>query len=57
MTLKINPNQLNNPATSDWLRAALQDALRPDPLDALNDAQILEEILKARHDALVAQNQ
>ena len=30
MTLKINPNQLNNPATSDWLRAALQDALRRD---------------------------
>jgi hypothetical protein len=37
-----------DPCTSDWLRGALQAALRRDPVDAANDAEVLAKVLSAR---------
>jgi len=44
-----DPNQalFDDPATSFWLKNALKTALQRDPVDALNDAQILVERLQA----------
>ncbi len=39
---------LADPATSTWLKRALQDALERDPVDALNDALALAGILEER---------
>lgn len=39
---------VEDPATSDWLRLALADALARDPVDAANDAETLERILTMR---------
>lgn len=39
---------LNDPAGSYWFRSALAGALDRDPVDALNDAELLVEILRAR---------
>ena len=39
---------LANPATSDWLKAALQSAVARDPIDALNDALVLAATLEDR---------
>lgn len=36
---------INNPATSNWLSESLLTALRRDPVDAANDAEVLAEIL------------
>lgn len=36
---------LNDPATSNWLKAVLQSALLRDPVDAANDASLLAELL------------
>jgi len=38
---------LADAATSGWLKAALRDALRRDPVDALNDALALAALLEA----------
>lgn len=38
---------LGDQAASSWLRAALQSALERDPVDALNDALVLAEVLDA----------
>ena len=38
---------LADAATSAWLKAALRDALRRDPVDALNDALVLAALLEA----------
>jgi hypothetical protein len=38
---------LADAATSTWLKAALRDALRRDPVDALNDALVLAALLEA----------
>jgi len=35
-------------ATSAWLKVALRDAMRRDPVDALNDALFLTAVLEAR---------
>ena len=37
---------LADAATSAWLKAALRDALRRDPVDALNDALVLAALLE-----------
>ena len=42
---------LADPATSDWLRVALQAAIKRDPVDAANDAELLFATLKAHLDA------
>ena len=38
---------LADAATSAWLKAALRDARRRDPVDALNDALVLAALLEA----------
>lgn len=38
---------LADAATSTWLKSALRDALRRDPVDALNDALVLAALLDA----------
>jgi hypothetical protein len=38
---------LADAATSGWLKSALRDALRRDPVDALNDALVLAAVLEA----------
>ena len=37
-----------DPATSEWLRLALTDAMTRDPIDAANDAEILSSVLTMR---------
>lgn len=44
---------LANPATSHWLRNALTAALSRDPVDAVNDAEKLSELLARRCDELM----
>lgn len=39
---------LRNPSTSIWLSMALQGAIRRDPLEAANDAQVLYQLLERR---------
>ena len=39
---------VQDPATSNWLRLALQDAMVRDPVDAANDAETLGSILTMR---------
>ena len=43
----------NDPATSRWLSAGLATALSRDPVDAVNDAELLHKLLQARLDNLV----
>ena len=39
---------LDDPAASDWLKAALTEAITRDPVDALNDALLLAQTLDDR---------
>ena len=39
---------LEDPAVSDWLKAALTEAIERDPVDALNDALLLAQTLDDR---------
>jgi hypothetical protein len=41
---------LADPSTSYWLRDALKTAIKRDPVDALNDAEKLVELLTNWHD-------
>lgn len=43
---------LRDQSASYWLKESLERSLVRDPLDALNDAEILAEILKERFVAL-----
>ena len=38
---------LADPAASEWMKAALRDALRRDPVDAANEAEVLARVLDA----------
>ena len=38
---------LDDPAASKWLKAALREAVRRDPVDALNDAIVLAAVLES----------
>lgn len=50
------PDQiLNDPASSFWLKEALQKALTRDPVDVLNDAEILTSVLQYRLESLIPQ--
>lgn len=46
-------NILNDLAASFWLKNALRSALNRDPVDALNDAELLVVTLKERLDFVV----
>jgi hypothetical protein len=39
---------LADPASSKWIKASLESALKRDPVDALNDALMLAAILEQR---------
>ncbi len=52
MTL-LHDKILNDPAVSDWLKTALRAALARDPVDAVNDAEILLQVLNEKLDALM----
>jgi hypothetical protein len=39
---------INDPTASSWLREALRTAVERDPIDALNDALALADILDTR---------
>lgn len=43
---------VNNPANSFWLRTNVLRAIERDPVDALNDAEVLHDILKRRFSKL-----
>ena len=42
-----------DPATSFWLKEALQKAITRDLVDALNDAEVLLAVLQGRLDSLL----
>ena len=44
---------LDDPATSRWLKSALGGALDRDAVDAVNDAEVLVELLTARASAII----
>lgn len=46
---------LSDPSASFWFQDALCTALDRDPVDALNDAEVLAKVLKERWDAMVAE--
>ena len=37
---------LENPLTSTWLKDALESATRRDPVDVMNDLELLDHLLK-----------
>lgn len=41
-----------DPASSFWLRDAINAALKRDPVDALNDAEVLVAVLKSHLDSI-----
>ena len=41
---------LEDPAASDWFKMVLSSALQRDPVDALNDVEILASILRYQLD-------
>ena len=45
---------LNGPGTSHWLKNALTTALDRDPVDAVNDAELLAMVLGYRADKIQA---
>lgn len=52
--MKTIDDVLNDPATSNWLKAVLQSALLRDPVDAANDASMLAKLLDENARAMVA---
>lgn len=47
---------INDPAVSYWLKQALEGALRRDPVDAANDAEVLAGLLMERADQFLSAN-
>lgn len=45
---------LHSPAASNWLKRALEESLRRDPVDAANDAELLSAVLNKRADDSLA---
>ena len=43
----------DDPAVSDWLKQAIVDLARRDPLDALNDVELLTALVTDRWEALI----
>ncbi len=44
---------LQRQGVSYWLKDALRTAMRRDPVDAANDAELLAEVLRRRADAIL----
>ena len=45
---------LNGPGTSGWMKVALSTALNRDPVDAVNDAELLALVLRHRAEQISA---
>ncbi|WP_084618666.1 hypothetical protein [Thalassobaculum salexigens] len=55
MPNKLMPDDvLQDPATSLWLREALSGALLRDPVDAVNDGEVLVAVLTERANDFIA---
>lgn len=48
---------LQDRCTSTWLRTSLEMALKRDPLDASNDAELLSALLSEHRDAILYASQ
>jgi hypothetical protein len=48
---------LEDPAASDWFKTVLNSALQRDPVDALNDAEVLVTILRSELDKYLKKNE
>jgi hypothetical protein len=48
LPLPTSESILTDPASSEWLKAALQSVADRDPVDALNDALVLAASLEER---------
>lgn len=46
---------LSHPDMSPWLKTALRMARDRNPVDAMNDLELLQTLLQARHQALIDQ--
>ncbi len=46
---------LEHPTMSGWLKDALNSALDRNPIDVLNDLEVLNHLLRARSDVLLRQ--
>lgn len=46
---------MDSPAASYWLKSALEDALKRDPVDSLNDAEYLVDLLSERFNLILKQ--
>jgi hypothetical protein len=56
MTERLEVEQvLSDPASSFWLKDALCSALARDPVDAVNDAEVLFRLLDERCDKILSQ--
>jgi hypothetical protein len=44
---------LRDPSTSVWMKSALNQALKRDPVDACHDAELLAKLLRARVDTML----
>jgi hypothetical protein len=47
---------LSHPGMSDWLKQALRDARDRDPLDLLDDLEMLDQLLRRRAEAQYRQS-
>ncbi|MGK2231132.1 MAG: hypothetical protein ACI92O_000290 [Colwellia sp.] len=47
---QLETTLINDPSTSYWLKQQLQITMTRDPLDGLNDAELLVMVLKFRLD-------
>lgn len=48
---------LVDPSISFWLKDAIRAGVKRDPLDALNDARVLQEVLKERLDEIMTKSE
>lgn len=51
--MPLHDQILNDPAASDWLKTALRASLARDPVDAVNDAEALQQALNEKLAALM----
>ena len=56
-TLPTIEEVIADPGTSFWLKEALQVSLRRDPMDALNDASLLANLLTRHVEQIIARVQ
>lgn len=47
-TTDLIPAICNDPSASCWLKDALNALLKRDPVDAVNDAEVLAEVMRSR---------